>query len=120
MSRLLGIFGCILVCLVAADSRAGSEINSGSAAWRAGFAAAETEVTQTPQQPGGRIVLAVYGFTGTPGPYARCAALFEVKHVRQRVTDVPVWPMPRGIRLGSKAGNAYEAGWIERCLRQRR
>lgn len=117
MVRLMGVVAVLLVGLVSADSGGIPVINRGSQAWHAGFAAAPTEVRTTPSRHGGMTVVALFAFTGHPTPYARCKALFEVKHVQRG--DLPVWPMPANITLGSKAGLEYRAGWVERCLRTR-
>jgi hypothetical protein len=112
-----GFVTVILLCLVSADSRGMPVIRRGTPAWRAGFAAAATEVRTSPLRRDGKIALTIYGFSKARTPFARCAALFEVKHVPR--AGLPVWPMPRGVRLGSTAGLEYKSGWIERCLRDR-
>ncbi|WP_157429557.1 hypothetical protein [Actinomadura oligospora] len=117
MVRTAGLVAVVLVGLMSADSGRAPVINEESPAWRAGFAAGASEAATTPPQPTGKIVFAAYAFSRSMSPYARCAALFEVKHVR--TGEIPVWPMPADIRLGTRAGLEYKAGWVERCRRTR-
>ncbi|MEV5571446.1 hypothetical protein AB0L06_15460 [Spirillospora sp. NPDC052269] len=117
MIRTAEIVAIVLVGIPSADSRRSEVINQGTPAWRAGFSGAATEITAPPPRREGGIVLAFFSFSGPRNPYARCSALFEVKHVEKG--DIPAWPMPAPIRPGTKTGLEYKAGWIERCLRDR-